>query len=66
LEIIIKDLQRDIDYSFRSKGVWRLSKVKDRDYSVYDQAKLVERFIADMGIDRVTLIGRSFGGGVCC
>ncbi len=46
------------------KGFGDSPKIEDRDYSIYDQAKLVEKFIVDRGLSRVTLIGRSFGGGV--
>jgi pimeloyl-ACP methyl ester carboxylesterase len=46
------------------KGFGESPKTKDEDYSVYDQAKLVENFIKEKGLKNVTIVGRSFGGGV--
>ena len=46
------------------KGFGDSPKTEDEDYSVYDQAKLVEKFINDMNLKNLTIVGRSFGGGV--
>ncbi|CAA6815932.1 MAG: Hydrolase, alpha/beta fold family [uncultured Sulfurovum sp.] len=46
------------------KGFGASPKPKDNAYSVYDQAKLVARFMKEQGLREVTLVGRSFGGGV--
>ena len=46
------------------KGFGDSPKNKDGRYSVYDQAKLVQAFIEEKKIKRLTLVGRSFGGGV--
>jgi len=46
------------------KGFGESPKLKDKKYSVYDQAKVLEKFIEQKGLKEVTLIGRSFGGGV--
>jgi len=36
----------------------------DKDYSVYDQAYFVKEFMEEKNLQDVTLVGRSFGGGV--
>jgi pimeloyl-ACP methyl ester carboxylesterase len=46
------------------KGFGDSPKYKDEAYSVYDQAQLVNRFIEKRGLTNLTLVGRSFGGGV--
>jgi pimeloyl-ACP methyl ester carboxylesterase len=46
------------------KGFGRSPKPADGQYSVYDQAQLVHRFIADRDLTNLTLIGHSYGGGV--
>ncbi len=46
------------------KGFGESPKTEDEDYSVYDQAKLVQEFIEKKGLKNLTLVGRSFGGGV--
>jgi pimeloyl-ACP methyl ester carboxylesterase len=46
------------------KGFGESPKLKDGNYSVYDQAKVLEKFIEQKKLKEVTLIGRSFGGGV--
>jgi pimeloyl-ACP methyl ester carboxylesterase len=46
------------------KGFGDSPKLKDKAYSVYDQALLVNQFIKEKGLKDITLVGRSFGGGV--
>ncbi len=46
------------------KGFGESPKTEDEDYSVYDQAKLVQEFIEEKGLKHLTVAGRSFGGGV--
>lgn len=46
------------------KGFGRSEKPDDEAYSADDQAALVARFIVEAGLDRVTLVGHSFGGTV--
>jgi pimeloyl-ACP methyl ester carboxylesterase len=46
------------------KGFGRSPKPADGRYSIYDQAQLVHRFIADRNLTNLTLIGHSYGGGV--
>jgi len=46
------------------KGFGESPKTEDEDYSVYDQAKLIENFIEKRGLKNLTIVGRSFGGGV--
>ena len=46
------------------KGFGRSDKPDDNAYTADDQAALVARFIVERGLDRVTLIGHSFGGTV--
>ena len=44
------------------KGFGRSEKIFDQQYSIYDQARLVEAFIAAHGLSGVTLVGHSYGG----
>ena len=46
------------------KGFGRAPKPDDDDYGPSQQAALVVRLIAELGLERVTLIGHSLGGGV--
>lgn len=46
------------------KGFGASPKVEDKAYSVYDQALLVAKFIKEKKLKDVTVVGRSFGGGV--
>ena len=46
------------------KGFGDSPKLKDKAYSVYDQALLVNKFIEKNNLKNITLVGRSFGGGV--
>jgi pimeloyl-ACP methyl ester carboxylesterase len=46
------------------KGFGDSPKLKDKAYSVYDQALLVNEFIKKEKLKDITLVGRSFGGGV--
>ncbi|MCK4442732.1 MAG: alpha/beta hydrolase, partial [Sulfurovaceae bacterium] len=46
------------------KGFGDSPKTEDDDYSVYDQAKIVQEFIEDKKLKNLTVVGRSFGGGV--
>lgn len=46
------------------KGFGDSPKAKDDYYSVYDQAQEVNRFIEEQHLEHITLVGRSFGGGV--
>jgi pimeloyl-ACP methyl ester carboxylesterase len=46
------------------KGFGESPKTEDEDYSVYDQAKLLQDFIAKKELKNLTIVGRSFGGGV--
>jgi pimeloyl-ACP methyl ester carboxylesterase len=46
------------------KGFGDSPKLKDKAYSVYDQALLVNTFIKEKNLKELTLVGRSFGGGV--
>jgi pimeloyl-ACP methyl ester carboxylesterase len=46
------------------KGFGESPKTEDEDYSVYDQAKIVQKFIEKKKIKNLTIVGRSFGGGV--
>jgi len=46
------------------KGFGQSPKVEDHAYSVYDQAKEVASFIKKKNLEDVTVVGRSFGGGV--
>jgi pimeloyl-ACP methyl ester carboxylesterase len=46
------------------KGFGDSPKTKDDYYSVYDQALIVNQFIEEKKLKNITLVGRSFGGGV--
>jgi pimeloyl-ACP methyl ester carboxylesterase len=46
------------------KGFGASPKSRDDYYSVYDQAFVVDEFIKEQGLENITLVGRSFGGGV--
>ena len=46
------------------KGFGESPKTEDFAYSVYDQAILIKDFMQSHHLDNITLIGRSFGGGV--
>ena len=46
------------------KGFGKSPKVTDGAYSVYDQAKEVVNFIKKNKLENLTVVGRSFGGGV--
>lgn len=46
------------------KGFGKSPKPKDGRYSIYDQAIIVKQFIEQQQLDKFTLIGHSFGGGV--
>ncbi|SFV64578.1 Hydrolase, alpha/beta fold family [hydrothermal vent metagenome] len=46
------------------KGFGDSPKTKDDYYSVYDQALIVNEFIKEKKLKNITLVGRSFGGGV--
>lgn len=46
------------------KGFGISPKVEDDAYSVYDQARVVANFIKEKNYDDLTVVGRSFGGGV--
>lgn len=46
------------------KGFGISPKIEDGAYSVYDQAKVVANFIKEKNYHDLTVVGRSFGGGV--
>jgi len=46
------------------KGFGESPKTEDDDYSVYDQAQIVHDFIKSKNLKNLTVVGRSFGGGV--
>jgi pimeloyl-ACP methyl ester carboxylesterase len=46
------------------KGFGDSPKIEDGQYSVYDQAKVLSSFIEEHNFKELTLVGRSFGGGV--
>ncbi len=46
------------------KGFGQSPKIKDHAYSVYDQAREVASFIKEKKLNNITIVGRSFGGGV--
>ncbi|KAB2850938.1 MAG: alpha/beta hydrolase [Hyphomicrobiaceae bacterium] len=46
------------------KGFGRSEKPRDEAYGVEDQAKIVAAFIQERGLQRVTLIGHSYGGSI--
>ena len=51
-------------YTLDLKGFGESPKTDDDDYSVYDQAVLVQKFMEKHQIKDTTVVGRSFGGGV--
>ena len=51
-------------YTLDLKGFGESPKTDDDDYSVYDQAVLVQQFMQKHQIRDATVVGRSFGGGV--
>lgn len=44
------------------KGFGRSAKPRDKNYSAYDQAKILTGFINELGLDNMIIIGHSFGG----
>jgi len=46
------------------KGFGDSPKTEDEYYSVYDQALIVNAFMEEKRLEEVTMVGRSFGGGV--
>ncbi len=44
------------------KGFGRSDKPRDKNYSAYDQARILTEFINKLNLDNVFLIGHSFGG----
>jgi pimeloyl-ACP methyl ester carboxylesterase len=46
------------------KGFGQSPKIEDHAYSVYDQAREVASFIKEKKLNNLTVVGRSFGGGV--
>lgn len=44
------------------KGFGRSDKPRDKNYSAYDQAKILTEFINELDLDNVVIIGHSFGG----
>ncbi|NEW60584.1 alpha/beta hydrolase [Sulfurovum sp. bin170] len=46
------------------KGFGESPKPEDDDYSVYDQARIVGEFIENQKLKNITIVGRSFGGGI--
>jgi pimeloyl-ACP methyl ester carboxylesterase len=51
-------------YALDLKGFGKSPKPADNRYSVYDQALLVDQFLQEHQLDKVILIGHSYGGGV--
>lgn len=46
------------------KGFGASPKIEDHAYSVYDHARYVAKFIKEQKLNNITVVGRSFGGGV--
>jgi len=44
------------------KGFGRSDKPRDKNYSAYDQARILTEFINELDLDNVIIIGHSFGG----
>jgi pimeloyl-ACP methyl ester carboxylesterase len=44
------------------KGFGHSDKPRDKNYSAYDQAKILTEFINELDLDNVVIIGHSFGG----
>ena len=62
---LVDDLSKDYHLiTLDLKGFGESPKTEDEDYSVYDQAQLVHQFIKKHKLNNVTIVGRSFGGGV--
>lgn len=62
---LINDLSKEYHLIMLDlKGFGESPKVEDDAYSVYDQAKYVQQFIASKNLKDITIVGRSFGGGV--
>ena len=62
---LVDDLSKKYHiYTIDLKGFGESPKTDDDDYSVYDQAILVQQFMQKHQIHNSTIIGRSFGGGV--
>ena len=51
-------------HAFDLKGHGQSPKPDDGRYSVHDQAALIAAYIKDEGLENITLVGHSFGGGV--
>ena len=51
-------------YAFDLKGFGASPKPDDNRYSVYDQALLVDRYLKKHHVEKVILLGHSYGGGV--
>lgn len=62
---LVDDLSKKYHlYTIDLKGFGESPKSDDDDYSVYDQAILVQQFMQKHQIRNSTVVGRSFGGGV--
>jgi len=62
---LVDDLSKKYHlYTIDLKGFGESPKSDDDDYSVYDQAILVQQFMQKHQIRNTTVVGRSFGGGV--
>lgn len=62
---LVDDLSKKYHlYTIDLKGFGKSPKSDDDDYSVYDQAILIKKFMEKHHIDKTTIVGRSFGGGV--
>lgn len=44
------------------KGFGRSDKPRDKNYSAYDQAKILTEFINELDLDNMVIVGHSFGG----
>ncbi len=51
-------------YAFDLKGFGNSPKVQDGCYSVYDQAVILEKYFLKHHLNKIILIGHSYGGGV--
>lgn len=62
---LVKDLSKKYHLVMLDfKGFGESPKIDDDAYSVYDQAKYVQQFIEEKNLHHLTVVGRSFGGGV--